>query len=536
MHSPFTISTKHLLFSVVLSLLFFNLSFSQEFEKDFKELYKNWNEKLATKLGEDHTHFDSLQKKRINSNVYDILGLINQSVSANSKVAGKASFAFNGNTSEGNQGFSNFRPVENDLFKVQVAASIKRGNYPVEVDFSASFQGVIQNGTFQEDVSDIDISMDIHPLTPRSYQKSYGLWFENYSFLKRFKNNFIGIDQRYEIGTGVVFNHYSKNSLTQKGDEEREKIYKYDFDKNEREKLIYYKSILEEDLQKMADSLERSLNDSINKPSVENRFTQERLLRNLNRLKRNDTIRISFRKLKQFYNHQRVKLPENITQTKAFEKFKKNYTKGNFEERMKKSLDFLDSKDAKGKYRHPGFQLKDKDYRTMKTGLRFSDASIIKKYSRIRLGMLFGINYELENQRLVNDYFIPDSLAVRSVSIDEFDSTNRLRFVVRPTFKWKPGDKYEFRLYPYFKYPLHDFLLTEEFIENGERRSIKRLDYFIDLYSDFAIEVDELINVKFFFRYVYDNTPKFKLDFEELGSIRGRNRFKNFGLALEFKF
>ncbi|HEX5626127.1 MAG TPA: hypothetical protein VFX48_08930, partial [Saprospiraceae bacterium] len=113
-------------------------------------------------------------------------------------------------------------------------------------------------------VSDIDISFDFHPYVPSeksraasierkiqsleakiktnpSREKKYqqdieslrdkldepinknGLWLENYVIAKRYSDGYLGIDQRYEIGAGVIFSFYG-GSLTRKGQDNMDEI------------------------------------------------------------------------------------------------------------------------------------------------------------------------------------------------------------------------------------------------------------------------------------------------------------------------
>ncbi len=110
-------------------------------------------------------------------------------------------------------GFAGNESDLNNLFKINTGIEMDNGLYPFELDLRANFQTVIQNGAFQENISDIDVSFDYHP------KVGNGLWLENYVFLSRFNNTYLGIDQRYETGAGIILNYFSTARLTETGQE-----------------------------------------------------------------------------------------------------------------------------------------------------------------------------------------------------------------------------------------------------------------------------------------------------------------------------
>jgi hypothetical protein len=116
------------------------------------------------------------------------------------KLNGKAKFGFTGNESD-----------LNNIFKINGGVEIDNGIYPFELDLKSNFQTLIRNGNFQENVSDIDISFDYHSKTGN------GLFLESFVFLKRFSNTYLGIDQRYDAGAGIILNLFSTKKLTDKG-------------------------------------------------------------------------------------------------------------------------------------------------------------------------------------------------------------------------------------------------------------------------------------------------------------------------------
>ncbi len=75
--------------------------------------------------------------------------------------------------------------------------------YPGELDLSTMFGINFTDNEIQENVSNIDISYD-HMHT----NIGDGLFLENYVYIKRTTDAYLGIDQRYEIGGGLIFNHW----------------------------------------------------------------------------------------------------------------------------------------------------------------------------------------------------------------------------------------------------------------------------------------------------------------------------------------
>lgn len=150
--------------------------------------------RLHTSLPSNHKHkseVDSLLRSIAFYEAYE---------AQESKLNGRVQFGFTGNASE----YTN-------IYRISAGMKIDHGMYPYQLDMSSSFQTLIANGESQENLSDIDISFDYHP------KVGNGLWLEHYVLLKRFNNTYLGIDQRYEAGTGLVLNWYSTSSLTPTG-------------------------------------------------------------------------------------------------------------------------------------------------------------------------------------------------------------------------------------------------------------------------------------------------------------------------------
>ena len=176
---------------------------AQYSDGDFSLIYDKINSKKFYQLDRTAENYfkDSTEIVEINQ----LLDFLNQFLNQELKLNGSGFFSFGGNESD-----------LNNLFRMGVGASIDKGLYPFELDFSTGIQTIVQNGVFQENLSDIDISLDFHPIIPKIEAKSDGLWLENYVFIKRFNDAFLGIEQRYEVGGGFTFNFFN-SKLTKSG-------------------------------------------------------------------------------------------------------------------------------------------------------------------------------------------------------------------------------------------------------------------------------------------------------------------------------
>lgn len=134
--------------------------------------------------------------------IEEILGEI---IEDEQKMNGKVGFSFSSNESDD----KNWADIKTNI-------SIDHGIYPYEMDVSFDMYANIRDGESKENISDIDVSFDFHPMSMDENNPGDNLAIENYIFLSRFNDDFIGIDQKYEIGGGIIVNSYS-NSLTEKG-------------------------------------------------------------------------------------------------------------------------------------------------------------------------------------------------------------------------------------------------------------------------------------------------------------------------------
>ena len=106
-------------------------------------------------------------------------------------------------------GLTGLEANENSQFVISTGMNIQKGVFPFEFKLSSNIQAQTLNGVLTENVSNIAISFDYH--------FSDDLNKETFVFVKRTNNTFLGIDQRYEIGGGFLFNLYSGDNKNQDG-------------------------------------------------------------------------------------------------------------------------------------------------------------------------------------------------------------------------------------------------------------------------------------------------------------------------------
>ncbi|QQS31341.1 MAG: hypothetical protein IPM47_10665 [Sphingobacteriales bacterium] len=123
---------------------------------------------------------------------------------------------FNGNA---RFGFAGDKTDIASLYKINGGISVYRGYYPDKFEFTNDVGIVISNGVFTENVSNIFMTYD-HTLMVGD-----SLFLEDYAVMSRFSDEFLGIEQRYELGGGIILAHWSKK-LTKNGKDELRQISK----------------------------------------------------------------------------------------------------------------------------------------------------------------------------------------------------------------------------------------------------------------------------------------------------------------------
>ncbi len=90
-------------------------------------------------------------------------------------------------------GLSGDEAGERSLYKLNTGIAVSRGDYPSELSVDSRLGLQLRDGMLQEDVTTLRITYDYH--TSRTLQYS--------AFAERFTDNFLSIQQRYEIGFGA---------------------------------------------------------------------------------------------------------------------------------------------------------------------------------------------------------------------------------------------------------------------------------------------------------------------------------------------
>lgn len=119
-------------------------------------------------------------------------------------------------------GFAGDRTDAASLYKINGGISVYRGYFPDKFEFTNDVGIVLSNGQFTENVSNIFMTYDHTLLVGDS------LFLEDYAVMSRFSDEFLGIEQRYELGGGIILARWSKH-LTTNGKKELRQISKLRF-------------------------------------------------------------------------------------------------------------------------------------------------------------------------------------------------------------------------------------------------------------------------------------------------------------------
>lgn len=89
---------------------------------------------------------------------------------------------------------------ENVSAKIDVKITSDIGEYPLQFDLAVGISTILDKDGLKESISDVDVSLDYHPLDD--------LWLEVFGAAAGASNTFLGIDRRYTAGSGVILNWY----------------------------------------------------------------------------------------------------------------------------------------------------------------------------------------------------------------------------------------------------------------------------------------------------------------------------------------
>ena len=183
----------------VSATLFFILAtgiiiYSQE-KKDFiskiKKEYPNVSIVKASKLSGLYTLVPGVSPTTAEIKRYhEYLNYLMLEESLQSKIKGKATGGFNGDVA-GRQ----------ELINVNSGLQLTKGSYKGEIGFKASIDMTVTNGTLQENLSNLELSYD-HYVEER---------VQTFVYLKRFSDKFMNLNNRYEVGFGLVLEGRKKS-------------------------------------------------------------------------------------------------------------------------------------------------------------------------------------------------------------------------------------------------------------------------------------------------------------------------------------
>jgi hypothetical protein len=90
-------------------------------------------------------------------------------------------------------GFMQHQAGETNFLKLDLGASLSQDSYPHQIRFDTGTSFVIQNDSYQENVSALRLNYDRY-LAP---------WLESFGFVERFTDSYLSIQQRFEVGAGL---------------------------------------------------------------------------------------------------------------------------------------------------------------------------------------------------------------------------------------------------------------------------------------------------------------------------------------------
>ncbi|WP_299104388.1 hypothetical protein [uncultured Tenacibaculum sp.] len=155
---------------------------------------------------------DSTEAKTYEKDVLPFLNYLIKNKKDLNKIQSKISFGLRGNDNYKHQSRYDFSS----------GFELTSGYYPHRLSFKAFLSTQFFNGTLQENISDFKVKLNYH-FNERDEHMEKGeievkdnLSTEGYVYADRYSNQYLGIQQRYEIGSGFIFNWYSSQKVKQK--------------------------------------------------------------------------------------------------------------------------------------------------------------------------------------------------------------------------------------------------------------------------------------------------------------------------------
>ncbi len=100
-------------------------------------------------------------------------------------------------------GFIGDKSAEVESTRANGGIKISKGSYPQEFEFSTDLNIQIDNGKLKENISNINITYDRFFENPKN-----PLLLEGFAFLNRRGDQLLGVQQRYEIGGGLILAYW----------------------------------------------------------------------------------------------------------------------------------------------------------------------------------------------------------------------------------------------------------------------------------------------------------------------------------------
>ena len=148
---------------------------------------------------------DTTAMKRIRD-LDTLLGNIRDSEFENRQFKGKVNFGFMGNTTNAVE-YSD--PIHNRVANLNGGITLKKGQYRSEVKLNTQLNVSSVNGVLTENISNLNLSYD------RFFLSEKPMLLEGYAFVNRRQDLFMGVDQRYEIGGGIILAYWLKTKAIQ---------------------------------------------------------------------------------------------------------------------------------------------------------------------------------------------------------------------------------------------------------------------------------------------------------------------------------
>jgi len=157
----------------------------------------------------------------------------------------------------------------------------------------------------------------------------------------------------------------------------------------------------------------------------------------------------------------------------------------------------------------------------------------IKEHAKFRGALLIGVYYEWEDALAENMLLFNGRDT--TFKIDEFESTNKIRFELRPTLVVN-YDRVTLSLYPYFKLPLTNWF---DEVRYDDEIVDRRYDAFVDASLNLEFKLTENLSFNANLRYFYDAAPKriYNLnDNNEPILFIGQKSAVNYNLGMQLRF